>query len=391
MKTGIAILTFAYVLSQFFRAFLAVMAQDLSADIGATAADLSRASGYWFLAFAAAQIPVGEALDRVGPRLTAGVVLAVAALGAWWFARADSVRDIEIAMALIGVGCSAVLMAVYYIIARTYRPAVFATFAGIVIGIGSLGNLASALPMILAIEAMGWRTTMLVLAAITGATAIAIVLLVGDPEKLGGNQKGSVFSILRIPAMWLILPMMFVNYAPSAGLRGLWAGPYATDVFDASSATVGTVTFLVALAMIAGSLSYGPMDRIFGTRKRVVQCGTTMGALACLTLWAFPAYSLVLSTALIAAIGLLGAGMPMLMAHGRSFLPQHLVGRGVSLMNLFGMGGVGVMQMVTGPIHSSVLEAGGTPVEAYQALFLLFGLMILAGVAIYSFSEDRIS
>ena len=45
MRIGIAALILAYVLSQFYRAFLAVMAPVLKADLGVSAADLASASG----------------------------------------------------------------------------------------------------------------------------------------------------------------------------------------------------------------------------------------------------------------------------------------------------------------------------------------------------------
>ena len=67
MRAGIAFLIVAYVLSQFYRAVLAVLAPALAADIGATTEDLARASGLWFAAFALMQLPVGWALDRLGP------------------------------------------------------------------------------------------------------------------------------------------------------------------------------------------------------------------------------------------------------------------------------------------------------------------------------------
>ena len=71
MRAGFAALLVAYVFSQFYRAFLAVLAPVLATDIGATAADLAFASGVWFAAFAAMQIPVGHALDthRAAPHL----------------------------------------------------------------------------------------------------------------------------------------------------------------------------------------------------------------------------------------------------------------------------------------------------------------------------------
>ena len=59
MRAGIAALVVAYVLSQFYRAHLAVLAPFLAADIGATAQDLASASGYWFLTFALMQLPIG--------------------------------------------------------------------------------------------------------------------------------------------------------------------------------------------------------------------------------------------------------------------------------------------------------------------------------------------
>ena len=77
MRTGIAFLVLAYMLSQFYRACLAVMSPVLAHDIGATPENLARASGLWFLAFALTQIPVGWALDRVGPRLTAALPLGI--------------------------------------------------------------------------------------------------------------------------------------------------------------------------------------------------------------------------------------------------------------------------------------------------------------------------
>ncbi|MFO6466172.1 MFS transporter [Jannaschia sp. KMU-145] len=384
MKTGIAILTLGYVLSQFYRAFLAVLAPDLTADLGIAAADLSRASGIWFLVFAAMQIPVGWALDRIGPRTTAAILLGVCgAGGAALFAVATARWQIEVAMGLIGAGCAPVLMASYYIFARVYPAAVFATLAGVLIGVGSLGNIAASVPLDWAAEALGWRGAMWALAAVTALTAVGTWLLVRDPEAAEGAVAGSLLDLLRIPAMWAILPMMLVNYAPAAGLRGLWAGPYISEIYD--PALVGAVTLAMGLAMIAGNFAYGPMDRIFGTRKWVVFAGNLSGGICCAILWAVPMPGLWTAALLLAAIGAFGSSFPMLVAHGRAFFPPALVGRGVTLMNLFGIGGVGLMQFATGPIHA----AAGGGLDGYRALFGVFALALLAGCAVYLLAPDK--
>lgn len=390
MAIGIGCLILGYVLSQFFRAFMAVMAPVLTEDLGATAALLADASGMWFLTFALAQLPIGWALDKVGPRRTAAVLLAAGgAGGSIVFAMAQGTGAILLAMALIGVGCAPVLMAAYFIFARTYTPAMFGTLAGATIGIGSLGNLGAALPMSLAVEAFGWRGTMLGLAALTLAVAVALWIFVRDPPRIVAVKgDGSLWQVLRVPGLWFVMAMLLVNYAPAGGIRGLWAGPYFTDVFGAPVSQVGMLTLLMGMAMVLGSFAYGPLDRVFGTRKGVILCGNLAG-LACLTaLWWMPGPGLWTAALLIAGVGLFGTSFPMLMAHGRAYFPPHLAGRGVTMLNLFGIGGVGLFQVISGRVFEAVPE-GASAVQAYGTLFGFFALVLAAGCLIYAFAEDR--
>ena len=77
LNAGIIALTLGYTLSQFYRAFLAVLSQTLQTELGATPGDLALSSGMWFLTFALMQLPVGWALglsDWFGaPRGPAGL------------------------------------------------------------------------------------------------------------------------------------------------------------------------------------------------------------------------------------------------------------------------------------------------------------------------------
>jgi predicted MFS family arabinose efflux permease len=387
MRAGLIVLCLAYVLSQFFRAFLAVLSVPLTRDIGVTAEDLATASGLWFLIFAGMQLPVGWALDRIGPRRTAaGLLLIGGSGGALFFAFATAPWQISLAMALIGVGCSPVLMASYYIFAREFPPARFATLAALMLGVGSAGNLVASYPTALAADLIGWRGTMVALAAISAVAALGILLTVRDPDKVFGEQKGSVLDLLKLPAMWAILPMMFVNYTPAAAIRGLWAGPYLSEVFGLSTAQVGQATLLMGAAMIAGTLAYGPLDRVFGSRKWVVFGGNLAGLMALTALVVMIDRNVWVAVGLIAAIGFFCASFPMMMAHGRGFFPPHLIGRGVTLLNLFAIGGVGLMQFASGRVHAGF--AGGDPATPYVAIFAFFALSLATGLAIYLLSRD---
>jgi len=389
MRLGIVCLVLGYVLSQFYRAFLAVLTPVLGRDVGAGPDDLALSSGLWFLAFALMQLPIGAALDSLGPRRTSGWLMAVAGGGgAAVFALATQPWHLHLAMVLIGIGCSPVLMASYYIFGRMYSASVFATLAGVTVGIGTLGNIAGALPLAWAAEAFGWRATVGLLAVLTAAAGAAILMLVLDPPAAerpeGGN--GSILDAFRIPAVWLILPLLFVNYGPAGAVRGLWVGPYVGAVYEPG--LIGMATMAMALAMVVGAFAYGPLDRIFGTRKGVVLLGSLASAGCLLALWAAPAMPYWSAVALLSGAAMLGLSYPVLMAHGRSFFPPHLLGRGVTLLNMFSIGGVGVLQVASRQVYAA---SPATPPEAaFGNLFLFFALALLAGCVIYAFSRDRL-
>ncbi|MGC1428852.1 MAG: MFS transporter [Albidovulum sp.] len=391
MRTGLVFLVAGYVLSQFFRAFLAVLAPVLGAEIGASPADLALSSGILFMIFALMQIPIGIALDRIGPRVTVSVLLGLGGGGgAIVFALAQGPWGVHLAMALIGIGCAPVLMAAYYIFARVYSPAVFGTLAGAIIGIGSLGNIAGAAPLAWLVEIAGWRETLFGLSAVTLFVAVSLWAFVRDPGRVAeGTGGGSLLDLLRIPGIWAILPLMTVAYAPAAAIRGLWAGPYLADVFGASGTEIGRATLIMALAMVVGNFAYGPLDRLFGTRKWVVFGGNVLGAI-CLGLMAlFPASGLWSATMLLAALGFFGSSFPAIMAHGRAFFPPHLIGRGVTFLNMFGIGGAGILQFLSGRVHDAAETGAASPEIPFTALFAFFLLPWMIGLGLYLFSHDK--
>src|SRR5262245_44186391 len=83
----VAILAASYAISQLLRNSIGVIAPDLAAEMAISASELGILSSAFFLAFAAAQLPLGVAIDRYGPKacmvLCAGVVIFAAILFAF--------------------------------------------------------------------------------------------------------------------------------------------------------------------------------------------------------------------------------------------------------------------------------------------------------------------
>jgi predicted MFS family arabinose efflux permease len=280
-------------------------------------------------------------------------------------------------------------MAAFFVFARNFDAVRFATLGSTFIAVGTLGNIFGSAPMAAAVEAFGWRASLWFLCAATLLTAFAVLMLVRDPAVAGDrpSEEGGYLELLKIRALWPILPMIFLGYAVSGGIRGLWVGPYLQDVHGLGTTAIGQVSLMMAIALSVGSLAYGPLDRLFNTRKWVVLAGNVVVMLAVAALALMPDASLTVAGALFVVIGFFGASYAVQLTHGKAFIPAHVTGRGVTLMNFFSIGGVGAMQFATGRVVAA-FGPGTEPVAAYQALFGFYALALAVVLVIYLAARD---
>src|SRR5882724_7166621 len=171
-----------YYLSYLFRTINALISGHLSSDTGLGTADLGLLTSVYFLVFAAAQIPIGVLLDRYGPRRVQSVLLLVAAAGAGLFAMSTGFVSLLIARAMIGLGVAAALTAGLKSIVLWFPSERVALLNGYMIMLGSLGAVAATAPAEHLLAWMGWRQFFEILAAVTGATALLIYVVV--PERV---------------------------------------------------------------------------------------------------------------------------------------------------------------------------------------------------------------
>ena len=147
-----------YLLSYLFRTVNAVISPELSRDLSLNPSSLGLLTSAYFLAFGAAQLPVGMLLDRYGPRRVEPVLLSIAALGALLFAYAESLAGLAFARAVIGLGVCACLMAPLKAIATWFPRERQASLSGWMMVAGGLGALAATTPLEMALRVAHWRT-----------------------------------------------------------------------------------------------------------------------------------------------------------------------------------------------------------------------------------------
>ncbi len=386
--TSFGVLLLAYILSQFFRAFLAVISGDLSRDLGLDQGQLGSLQAAWLVAFALSQFPVGYALDRIGPRRTLAGFLLVAFAGTVIFGLSRGYLSALTALALIGVGCAPILMSGFYLAARLYSPRHFATMSSFLIGFGSIGDPLSGAPLAYFLAAYGWRATVFGLSGIVAFTALLVVLLLKDPPPLPGEARqhasllGGIKQIVVKRPLWLIFPFTFVSYGVTISIRGLWIAPYLERVHGFDLAATSYAAMAMGGIIAAGALLVLPLYRRIGAKPTVIACAVAV-ILACFALALWGEASSRLAVGLLLVIGLFGVTYAVVMAHARAFMTPQEIGRGVTFMNFVFMGGAGVMQWLSGRLVNTLDRQGYDPHATFSWLFVFMGVTLAAALAIY--------
>jgi predicted MFS family arabinose efflux permease len=379
-------------LSQFHRSALGVIAPELSADLALSPAMLGAANGMFFGALLLMQLPVGIALDRLGPRLVVAGLSAIAVLGLVLQSLATDGATLLVARALIGIGCAASFMSAVVLCARWYAGGDMTLALSRVFAVSQMGILLAGAPLAWLAGWLGWREAFLVSALFTGLAALVWWRLVrNDPpdrpaparraESLMEALRGQ-FSIWRLPGLARVLALHLVAYAAAATVIGLWAGPYFADVHGLNANERGLALAAMGLAMPIGLLLVGPLERRFFSRTSMISAGAALSAAMLLALALWPAPPLAAALGFLVGLMLFSSYPVLLVTEARMLFPDHLVGRGASTVNMAQVLGSSLLPLLVGLVIGFFpMEEAAWPEAAYRAGFAVVAGSLLLGLA----------
>jgi MFS family permease len=395
----VAMLSATTSLSQFFRASPTVIAPELIRDLALKPAVLGFAGACFFLALGAAQVPVGILFDRIGARRTVALLAVIAVVGAAMHAFVTSGSGLAAARFIVGLGHGGSFMATVFLISRWYPRARWSTALSWVFAASMIGIAAAGTPLAWLSEQIGWRMAFVVAAGVQALIGLLFLLLVRDDppghtpaphpsETLGDALRGFV-TIARLPGLMRVMALQFFAYAVLATMVGLWAGPYLHDVHGLDPVARGNVLIGMALSQTVGVLAIGPLDRVFNTRKWVAVGGALATIATLLALASAPHPPIALAIALLMLLCAVSSYGVVVVAHGRTFYPEALAGRGATTFNLAQVFGCAALPICTGfiPGFFPVAASGYAP-EAYQWIFAAIATALASGLAVYLFSAD---
>lgn len=244
-----------YFLSYLFRAVNAVLAPDLIADLSLDATILGLLTSVYFLAFAVFQLPLGVLLDRFGPRRVEFCLLLIAAAGALVFANAQTQSHLVLGRAMIGLGVSACLMGAFKAFVLWFPKDKLPLVNGIQMMAGSLGIVAAAQPVEMALTITDWRGVYFWLAGVTAVVAFGLLVVVPERRHAVSSETfvestRALARVLRSPVFWSIAPVSAMSQAAFLALHTLWVGPWLRDVAGFSRSQIAVALTIMAVSLI---------------------------------------------------------------------------------------------------------------------------------------------
>lgn len=374
-----------YFLSYLYRTANAVIGPVLARELHLGDNALGLLTSTYFLAFGAAQLPLGMLLDRFGPRRVEAGLLLIAAAGAASFGLADGLGGLALGRALIGLGVSACLMASFKAFAQWFPPERQASLTGWIMASGGLGALAASKPLEIALGFASWREIAFGLAVATLVVAALIGFLAPDKdsEEKGTGiaaQLAGVKTVFSSRHFWRYAPMGFWFTGGFMAIQGLWASRWMTVLEGMDGAGIAIRLTLLSGAMLAGFLFMGFFATKLvhrGIKLERVYLGAMVIAIALLALISsLPTFA---GNLLWPVLGICFSLSNISYSLVAQAFPSNLSGRANTALNLLVFAGAFGLQWGIGGLVDSLQAAGWAADAAFRATFFtLLGGQLLA-------------
>ena len=377
----------AYSLSALVRAIIATLSPVLSQEFTLQSRDLGLLAGGYFLGFAATQLPLGTWLDKHGPKRVIVCFLAVAVLGCLMFSSASSFTGLLVGRVLIGMGVSACLMAPLSGFRRWLdTPSLLRANSWMLMS-GSLGMLASTLPVQWLLPLVGWRALFWGLA---GLVFLAMVVIAFVVPKWALDSSAKTDTPAGYAEIWKsryfqkLSPLAFFNYGGLVAVQTLWAGPWMVKVAGYTPLEAATGLFYINAVMLLTFWSWGLVNPYLAKTgwhtDRLIKWGVPFSLMAlaanivggAATGWVGWAVFCVAST-------VISLSQP---AVGMAFKPA-LAGRALSAFNLIIFAGVFTVQWGIGLLVDAFAALGLAQIASFQAAFSVFLCCCIAAYAYF--------
>jgi sugar phosphate permease len=383
----------AYVVAVLQRTSLGVAGLDAAERFGASASVLATFAVLQLLVYAVLQVPVGAALDRVGPRRLVVTGALLMAVGQLLLAVATDVGLAVLARVLVGAGDAMTFISVLRVVSAWFPPRRIPLVTQLTGLMGQLGQVLSAFPLVALLRGPGWTPAFLGAASTSVLVgALALAMLRDTPPETGG--RGAAPSPRRVAVMLVVawrhpgtrLGMWthFVTQFSGTVFALLWGYPFLVSGQRLSPATASTLFTVLVVAGVVVAPFVGELVARHPLRRSWVVLGIvglTAGTWA--VVLALPSRApLWLLVVLVLVLALGGPGSMIGFDFARTFNPPNRLGTATGIVNVGGFAASLVTILLVGVVLD--VRAGGEgstyDLDAFRAALSVQFLVWAVGV-----------
>jgi MFS family permease len=329
------------------------MIDDLMITFNATSTMLGVLISFYYYSYTILQLPCGVIIDKLGPRSLLGLSTILCFVGTLLFASYSKIYIAQVGRFLIGAGSACAFISCLQISAHLFPKRYFVILAGITNMLGTIGGLLGGFPIAKAVNSIGWRNTVYILAFI-GLIIFFLIYVIIPKNVIENNQpkrskESVVQSVLKLVKNSQIILCGVVSgllYLPISAFSELWAIPFFMSKYNINNEKASLASAILFLGVAVGSLALAVLSRKIKSYMKTIKIGAIGTAVLFFPLLncEFPLYGMF---AIVFFIGFFTGSQVILFTCAKNNSSKEMAGTTIALTNC--------LVMLVGSIFQPVL------------------------------------
>ncbi|MFM6963704.1 MAG: MFS transporter [Micrococcales bacterium] len=385
--------TFAYFAAVMQRSSLGVASLEAATRFQASASQLAGLAVFQLAVYAAMQIPVGLLLDRFGPKRLLQIGSACMAIGQLLVAAASTISVAYLGRSLVGMGDAFTFISLLRLIVNWTPAKTAGRSQQVLVALGQLGQLASAIPFAIALANLGWTNSFSIAATVVVASFILVTVFVSnhDTAHTSVSLKVSWLQLIeniKFSGTRMSFWIHFTLQSSGSVFALLWGVPFLVAGEGQSRVFASSMLTLQILLSLVWGVAIGWM-----TLHRPKWRGRVIVSIACSIIAIWIVFALVpnrapvwLLVVLVAVISVGGPASILAMDYSRGFIPKERLGTANGFINIGGFLATFVIMWLAGGVLDLVRAVRHTRENfsfdgfrwalSVQIIILVFGLIM---------------
>jgi predicted MFS family arabinose efflux permease len=369
-----------------------VLMSDILSKFNIDTAFYGQFAGIYYVAYTLFHIPIGIAIDRLGPKKIMPIAILFTVLGCASLIICNYYIALIIGRILIGIGSSASILGLFKIIRMSFDEKLFTRMLSIAVTIGLTGALYGGIPISYLKATMGFEAVVKLICFIGTFLAIITYLILPNIDNKQNNQSliTDILQVICNKKIMMICLFSGLMVGPLEGFADVWGTGFLKSVYNIIEQQAVGLTSMIFLGMCFGA----PLIGIIAEKSKdyllvIIICA--MGMAACFLGLLFEALPLIMLKTIFIIIGALSSYQIIAIFKASSYAPSQYASIATVIANMIIMIFGYVFHSSIGYIivKSSHLDLKTAYISAISVIPAGLIIALIGFIAIYVFEKRQ--